>query len=531
MAKGYLALTLHAHLPFVRHPERESYLEEDWLFEAITETYLPLLTVFEGLKKDGVPFRLTLTMTPTLISMLADPLLQERYLRHLSGLSELAEKEIDRTSSSPALNELARMYHWRFSSAKRLFVDEYALDLVGAFGRFQREGSLEIITSAATHGYLPLLSVNERAVRAQVSVACDHYEKTFGCRPRGIWLPECGYQPGFENFLKDEGILFFFTDAHGVLHADPRPRHGVYAPLYTKNGVAAFGRDLESSRQVWSTKDGYPGDPAYRDFYRDIGFDLDLDYIRPYVQENGDRKMTGVKYHRITSGEADKEIYSPSEAIRRAAIHADDFVAKRMAAIDRAAPLLGRRPLIVSPYDAELFGHWWYEGPEFLNFVFRKVAQNDHAIEAITPLEYLRLYPVNQVASPSSSSWGHKGFSEVWLDESNDWIYRHLHKAADRMVGLADGDYDHSDLTRRALNQAARELLLAQSSDWAFIMKTDTMAPYARKRTADHLEYFGALYDQIVGGEVDESFLSGLEGRHNLFPNISYKVYQDRSPV
>jgi 1,4-alpha-glucan branching enzyme len=192
------------------------------------------------------------------------------------------------------------------------------------------------------------------------------------------------------------------------------------------------------------------------------------------------------------------------------------------------APIIGRRPIIVAPYDAELFGHWWYEGPEFLNFVFRKI-HREGSLEPITPFEYLRLYPVNQVAAVSASSWGHMGFSEVWLDESNDWIYRHLHKASDRMCELADGGYDTGALARRALNQAARELLLAQSSDWAFIMKTDTMAPYAQKRTKEHLMAFTRLYEEIVGETIDEAALADLESRDNLFPDLSYEVYQARA--
>ncbi|MBI5815246.1 MAG: DUF1957 domain-containing protein [Nitrospinae bacterium] len=530
-SKGLLALTLHAHLPFVRHPESDEFLEEDWLFEAIIETYIPLLSVFEGLKKDGVSFRLTMTLSPTLISMLKDELLQRRFLKRLDKLLELCEQEIERTTFSPEFNDLARMYHWRFSEGKKLFEDRYGLDLVNAFRAFQDDGSLEIITSAATHGYLPLLAVNESAVRAQIKVAADQYEQTFGRRARGIWLPECGYQPGFEKILKEEGILFFFTDAHGVLHADPRPRYGVYAPIYTKDGVAVFGRDVESSRQVWSARDGYPGDPVYRDFYRDIGFDLDYDYIKPYIQATGDRKMTGVKYHRITNrAGGQKEIYVQRDALARASEHAEDFVRRRLEQIDRLAALIDRPPLIVAPYDAELFGHWWYEGPEFLNFMLRKISAMTDRIETITPYDYLQVYSVNQVAAPAASSWGSKGYAEVWLDESNDWIYRHLHKAADRMVELAAKYLNgNGSLVERALNQAARELLLAQSSDWAFIMKTGTMSQYAVKRTKEHLLRFNRLYEEVTQENIDEAELAQMEKADNIFPDMNYRIYAEKA--
>ena len=529
MTKGYLTLVLHAHLPFVRHPESEEFLEEDWLFEAINETYIPLLTVFEGFKRDGIPFHLSMTLSPTLISMLKDPLLQERYLKRLDKLIELAGLEVERTSFDPKVNDMAKMYLWRFMEAKELFQNRYGGDLVNAFKLFQDDGSLEIITCAATHGYLPLLAVNEKAVRAQISTACRQYEKVFGRPARGIWLPECGYQAEFDSYLKEEGLVFFFTDAHGVLHAEPRPRYGVFAPIYTKNGLAVFGRDVESSRQVWSATEGYPGDPVYRDFYRDIGFDLELDYIKPFIQPNGLRKMIGVKYYRITSRDApDKEVYSLSDALRRASEHADDFIRRRLDQIGRLEGLIDRPPLIVAPYDAELFGHWWFEGPEFLNFVIRKMSMLKDRIETITPNEYLKLYPVNQVAAPSASSWGHKGYSEVWLDESNDWIYRHLHKSADRMVNIATTFAGAQGTLERALNQAARELLLAQSSDWAFIMKTGAMSQYAEKRTKEHLLRFNHLYEQISKEAVDETYLAELEGKDNIFPDIDFRVYSEQ---
>ncbi|VAX22112.1 Glycogen branching enzyme, GH-57-type, archaeal [hydrothermal vent metagenome] len=525
MPKSYLCLVLHAHLPFVRHPEHEEFLEEDWLFEAIIETYLPLLSVFEGLERDQVRFRLTMSLTPTLIFMLNDPLLRERFLNRINKLVELSEKELHRTRLLPKDHDVALMYHWKLTKAREQYEERYQRDIVMGFARLMEQGYLEIIASAATHGFLPSLSVNPKAVKAQIKIGCDEYERAFGRRPRGIWLPECGYHPSVEESLKEEGILYFFVDAHGILHAGERPRYGVYAPVVTGHGIAAFGRDIASSRQVWSSKDGYPGDPVYRDFYRDIGFDLDLDYIRPYIQATGHRKMTGIKYHRITGPEDEKEIYIHHEALEKAARHAEDFITRRVDDAKKIAPLIDRPPLVVAPYDAELFGHWWYEGPEFLNFLFRKLGSNQGMIESVTPLDYLKLYPKNQVTRPSISSWGNRGFSDVWLSKENSWIYPHLHKAADRMTELAKKFYNADGACQRALNQAARELLLAQSSDWAFIMKTGTMVAYGRKRTKDHLSRFNRMYDDIKSGNVDKDFLKDLESKDNIFPDIDYRVY------
>ncbi len=524
MEKGYLSLVLHAHLPYVRHPEHERFLEEEWFYEAITETYIPLVKVFRALVRDGVDFRLTMSLTPTLLSMMTDPFLQNRYLKHLDRLIELAKREIDRNSGDPTFRPLSEMYCSLFSEAREIF-NSYDRDLTRAFRQFQDLGKLEIITCGATHGFLPLMQVCPQAVRAQIRVAADTHERILGRRPRGIWLPECGYYPGLDEFLKEEGIRFFIIDTHGILFGSPRPKYGVFAPVYCKSGVAAFGRDIESSKSVWSAEEGYPGDSVYREFYRDIGFDLDYDYVRPYLNGDGTRINTGIKYYRITGSTTNKEPYSPEAARRKAADHAGNFMFNREKQIEYLEGLMGRPPLVVSPYDAELYGHWWFEGPMWLEFLFRKIHHDQGTFKTITPLEYLERFPKNQVVTPSQSSWGYNGYAEVWLNGSNDWIYRHLQKASERMVEAAHRRPHASGTEARTLNQMARELLLAQSSDWAFIMKTGTHTQYAVKRTKDHLERFTRLWEQIGKNSVDTSYLESIESVDNLFPGVDYRVY------
>src|SRR2546427_270248 len=427
---GYLCLVLHCHLPYVRHPEHEHFLEENWLYEAITDTYIPLLRVLNGLVRDGVDFRLTATLSPPLISMLA----------------------------------------------------------------------------------------HRRTAMAQ-------YEEVYSRPPHGIWLPECGYYPGLDEVLRDVGLQFFFTESHGLLYADPRPRYGVHAPVFCPTGVAAFARDLDSSKQVWSAEEGYPGDPAYRDYYRDIGWDLDYDYIKPYIHVDGKRINTGIKYFRITGKTDQKQVYDRAWALERAADHAGNFMFNRERQVEWLAPVMDRPPIVVAPYDAELFGHWWFEGPEWLDFLFRKLHFDQQTVKPITPAEYLERHDVNQVCTPCGSSWGGKGYPEVWRNAGHEWIYRHLHTAARRMEELTRAFPQAEGLTRRALTQAGRELLLAQSSDWAFIMKTGTMVEYAVKRTKEHLTRFTSLYEQLRSGRVDAGFLKDLEEKDNLFPALDYRNF------
>ncbi|MFZ5626252.1 MAG: glycoside hydrolase family 57 protein [Bacillota bacterium] len=531
MPKGYLALVLHAHLPYVRHPEDPDALEERWLFEGITETYIPLLAKFEKLVEDGVDFRLTMSFSPTLTSMLLDPLLQERYYVYLSKLRELIYKELDRTYGDPRFHRLAQMYHYLVNQCFYYFFEKYAGNLLTGYRRLQEAGRLELITCGATHAYFPLNGLSRQAVRAQVALAVENHWRVFGSQPQGMWLPECAYHPGDDEFLAEFGIRYFFLDTHGVLFASTRPRYGVYAPIVTPAGVAAFGRDVESSKQVWSADEGYPGDFDYREFYRDIGYDLDYDYIKDYLHPSGIRLHTGIKYYRITGKKSEwKEPYVPEWATEKAAIHAGNFMFNRERQVEYLASLMDRKPIVVAPYDAELFGHWWFEGPQFLDFLLRKIHYDSKILKTATPSDYLAEYPRNQVTEPCISSWGHKGYHEVWLEGSNDWIYRHLHKAAERMTELARRFTNPTAEQERALNQAARELLLAQASDWAFIMKTGTMVNYAIRRTKNHIHNFTRLYEQLLQNQLDLHWLQELETTNNLFPWLNYRIYAWEAP-
>ncbi len=527
MEKGYLAIILHAHLPFVRHPEHVDSLEENWLYEAITETYIPLLFVLDGCVEDGVDFRLTLSLSPTLAAMLADPLLQSRYVKRLEGLIELADKEIKRTRSQPEFNVLALMYNKRLLQVREAFVERYDQDLLQAFKGLQELGKVEIIATAATHGYLPLLSVNTSAVRGQIKIGIEHYQKVFDRRPKGFWLPECGYYPGVDELLGQCGISHTVLETHGITRAESRPKYGVYAPIYCPSGVAAFGRDPESSKQVWSATEGYPGDYDYREFYRDIAYDLDIDYVKPHIHQDGIRVDTGFKYFRITGKGDHKEVYVPQLGEAKAELHAGNFMFNREKQIQYLATVMDRKPIVVAPYDAELFGHWWFEGPRWLDYLIRKIDLEQETIRLITLSEYLETYPINQASTPCASSWGHNGYNETWLNGKNDWIYRHLHQRALFMERLATNHPRAEGLALRALRQAARELLLAEASDWAFMINTGAMAEYGTRRTETHLLRFTRLMKEIEGEDIDEDWLSMVESQNNIFPWVDYRAFCD----
>lgn len=539
--KGYVSFILHAHLPFIHHPESENYLEEQWLFEAISETYLPLLTNFKKLEAEKVDFRITMSITPPLLNMLDNKLLQERYIKYLHTHIELAEKEIVRTKDNKQENELAKYYLDRYSNDLYLFEKVYNRNIIEGFKYFQDKGLLEIITCGATHGYFPILYVNEKTIRAQIAVGVQTYEKYFGRKPRGIWLPECGYVPESDKYLKEFGIEYIITESHGILYADPTPIYGTFAPIVSPEGVIAFGRDIESSRQVWSSINGYPGDFNYREFYRDIGYDAPYEYIKPYIACNGARVHTGIKYYRITGKDCPKDYYNLQWAKDSIEKQAGHFFDSRTSQIEQLSQLTNNPPIVVCPYDAELYGHWWYEGPDWLYTLFKKIYYDDCNFSLITPSEYIDKYPTMQVSSPCRSSWGANGYSEVWLNTTNDYVHKHLHVAGDKMVELAQKFANlnkenpetaklkkEKEIKIRALNQCARELLLAQSSDWLFIITNGTMVDYAKKRIKDHIGRFSRLYDGLMKDNIDKDyidFLKDIEEKDCIFPEIDYMIY------
>jgi len=539
MPAGYFSLILHAHLPFVRHPEYPEFLEEDWLYEAITEVYLPLIFIFQSLHEAGAKPRLAMNVSPPLCEMLADPLLQDRYTRHLENLIDLARKEEHRTRKEAAeFHDVAVMYVENLTASLGLWNDRYKRNLVSAFRELQDEGVVEIITCCATHGFLPLISTDQ-ARRAQIQIAAANYKKHFGRQPRGIWLAECAYEPGVDLLLKEAGIEYFVSDTHAILYGDPRPKYGVHAPVVTPNGVAVFARDVETSQQVWSAEIGYPGNAIYREFYRDIGWDAPLDYLKPHLHADGARRHLGLKYHRITGRgipQNKKEPYIPAMARDQAATDAAYFLGERIKqAGELRSTFDGHPPLVVSPYDAELYGHWWYEGPQFLDFFFRRAHFDQDEIECISPGDFLDTGMPIQVQQPTASSWGENGYYKVWINEKNSWMYPYQHDAERKMTALADEAKVQPsrfkvgpELADRILRQAARELLLAESSDWAFQIYQGTTVQYSTRRFESHIQRFNILVEMLEVDHLSDEqngLLSEIERRDNIFPEIDWRVY------
>ena len=512
VSHGALALVLHAHLPYVRGSEPNS-LEEDWFFQALIECYLPLLETLEAAAADPRQQpQLTMGTSPTLLSLLADSTLQQRFPAWLEArLGLLQEAPSDRREAAEHLDQTIRRHLANWQACEG--------DLIGRFAALQRRGVVDLLTCGATHGYLPLLREHPEAVRAQLRTAVREHHRLIGERPLGIWLPECAYYEGLDLWMRDAGLRYAVLDGHGLLHAKPRPRYGVYAPIVSRNGVAFFGRDSDATLPVWSAKDGYPGDPLYREFHRDLGWDLPPERVAAHGLP-GQRPL-GLKLHRVSDQSAPldaKQPYQPALAFERTRHHAQHFLQGRRRQLDHLQSSMSIEPLLVAPFDAELFGHWWFEGPRFLAELFRQGPTEGVQFSSLRSA--LSGTPNLQVCDPCPSSWGRGGFHDYWLNDTNAWIIPEWSKACEAMVDRCSRGVG-SELGLRLLHQAGRELLLAQSSDWSFILRSGTTTELAKERVRRHLNRFWQLMGAMAGDkDLPEGWLNAVEEEDALFPLI-----------
>ena len=512
-ATGQLALVLHAHLPYVRSSTPGS-LEEDWYFQAVQECYLPLLAVLEAAAADPTQRpRLTLGLSPTLLSLLSDRSLNQRFspwLEQRQQLLQSAPAELTTAAAALASQLEATQEQWQRCQGQ----------LVPRFARLQQQGVLDLITCGATHGYLPLLRQVPEAVRAQLLTAVREHERQLGERPLGIWLPECAYYEGLDQQLVAAGLRYSVLDGHGLLHALPRPRYGVFAPICSPAGVAFFGRDSNATLPVWSAREGYPGHGSYREFHRDLGWDLPEEQLQAAGIPS--RRPLGLKLHRVSAQgcplEA-KEAYVPAAAAAEINQDAEHYLQGRAAELAALAGSMQRPPLLVAPFDAELFGHWWFEGPQFLAALFAQAA--DHGVELVSLRQVLSGDQGLQVCRPSPSSWGQGGYHDYWLNDTNAWVVPEWQKASRAMVRRVNQGVA-SERHRDLLTQAGRELLLAQSSDWSFILRAGTTTELARERIHRHLDRFWRLLDAVNNNHaLPDAWLAAIRREDGLFPLLN----------
>lgn len=525
----YISLVLNAHVPFVRQPDYPCFFEERWLFDAILETYLPLITMFERLDAERVPFHLGLVVSPTLSHMLQDPLLIERFLDYLDQRIVFGLSEVDRTRSNGDLNRLARMYYDRAVEAKALFTGRYEYDLLKTLDFYQKKGKIELLTTAATYAFLPFYTSYPEDIQAQLEVAISSHRSLFGRLPQGFWLPEAGWHPALDEYLRSYNFTYTMVDTHGLLLGTPTPQKGTFSPVRSPSGLVIYGRDLHASRTILHPDTGYPADSVYRDFYRDVGYELDQDVIGAFLEPTGERTPTGYKYWAITHRNQQKDLYNPDLASERVRSHAKAFLADRLKSLEEAEKITGEKGISICAYNADLFGHRWFEGPQFLEALFREAAATEN-ISMVNPGTYASKLEKEalQKVMPEFSSWGLNGYAETWLDSSNDWMYPHILRAIERMIELAERFPNDGGLKERTLNQAAREVMLAQAADWASIQHVGFSSSFARSIEEECIQNFTTIYDSLGSNYISTEWLTQLERKHNIFPDINYRVFRKK---
>ncbi|MDE3192433.1 MAG: glycoside hydrolase family 57 protein, partial [Chloroflexota bacterium] len=531
------AFVLHSHLPYARGAGRWPHGEE-WIHEAVLGTYLPLLVALHDLRAADVHFRLTVGLTPILLEQLADRDVIDRSVRYIDDQIARAEKDrrAFRSEGRPHAAQLAATYVELYGRLGTSFVSRFDRDIPGAFADLARTGHVELLTSAATHGYLPLL--DGPTVHLQLATGRRSSRRILGSEPTGIWLPECAYRPGLELLLEEHGFTHFFSDAPLLASRAAAParmrrsptrreqdRSGagivgvadapiewsaadvdIFRPyLVAASDVAVVARHPSVSGQVWSAMHGYPGDPAYREFHRKD-------------------PRSGLRYWRVTDVTTDlsqKAEYEPERASARVRVHADHFVelVRRELAAERERS--GRDGLLTVTFDSELFGHWWFEGVEWLTEVLRRMSAGGP--ETTTVAERIAAQPPQLRVDVREGSWGKDNDDSTWLNGRTEWIWRDLAKIQARFVDACRAGSD-DPLRERALRQAARELLLASSSDWPFLVTTGQAADYASERFRAHaLRFYRAVDIARCGTAENEGEVAALESADNPFPDIDVR--------
>jgi 1,4-alpha-glucan branching enzyme len=498
-AKTKILLALHAHLPYIKIPDKRFPLQELWLFQALTESYIPLILCFRSLLEDKIDFKITFSISPTLLSMLSDEYYKQKYDDYLRTLMELLRRRLS-SSTGDQKKALYTLLN-RVQTISNFYI-EIKRDIINEIKILSQTGSVKLITTSATHAILPLFRFSDNIIRTQIETGIRSFKNAFGFKPDGFWLPEMGYFTGLDKLLSGIGVKYSFLEAHSVYLTDTRPSYGNYLPSITNSGLIIFPRELNLSNTIWSATTGYPGDNRYREFHFDYTFSLSDNELN---QLGIEKIPFGLKIYKITGKDKPKEYYDYEAAMQIVKIHSDDFINK----INERSSLIqkhtGKNPVFTLPFDAELFGHWWYEGPEFLKQVIHKISLSKE-IELISP-EEIDGSELEEV-EPAESSWGREGFFKSWTNPECAWIYPKLSQIDAKYNNICNNN-------TIASQRVMKEIMLASASDWTFFIANETSGDYARQRLEEHINAANKLLSGIEEGNPDEAFILK---RDKLYP-------------
>ncbi len=527
MSLGYFGLVLHGHIPYCKKSGTWPAGEE-WIFEAMLETYIPMLNVLRDLKNNGIKTAITINITPILAEQLADEYMKHRFGEYMENLISRAQNDIKRFESHPKRKSIAEFHLRNFEIVLDAFYHNYYRDLLGSFKWLQDENMIELITCGATHGFL-LLFERDSGIFSQIQLAVDTHKKYFNREPKGIWLPECAYRPkeykngtlreNIDYWVKNSGIEYFFVDSHGISGAElieAKNDVGLNTNFGFKleTGVSVFGRNKNTSRQVWDAKIGYPGDSFYREFHK-------KDH------------ESGLYYWRITdktTGKDRKELYDVDLALKKVDSHANQFVNLLTDELNTFSTQNNQKGIVISPYDFELYGHWWMEGINWLKKVFELIYNSDN-LEMITISDYVSKYnDIFSIIRMDESSWGQGGHFEVWKNKEHGWIWPYINASIKDFENVLENNHNPNNLEKRILKQMARELLLMEGSDWPFLLYTKQAKEYANQRFHNHHQGFNKLLwaakDFNDRNRLSLKDLEEMETIDTCFPDINIDYFK-----
>lgn len=565
MHSGNFVLILHTHLPWVLHHGTSPH-GVDWLNEAVAECYIPLLNVFNDLMQEGIRPGVSLDISPVLCEQLEHPDFKVEFIKYCDKMIAAAQKDReDFTNWGYDPHHIWLTQYWEdwFASRKDEYLNKYDSSIIKGLRDLQDKGAIEIMTCGATHGYMPLLGY-DKSVNLQVKAAVENYKKHFGRAPKGMWLPECAYRPsyewhtylpvepfhtkhlrtGVEQVLSSHGIEYFVTDEDLIQRVNPigvfidsdknnfvslnseKYRHdmgnfeknplrlyNISSSDKTEYGTAvAFSRHRDISMQVWSGEVGYPGEPDYLDFHKK--------HVNSWL-----------RYWRVTDNKADmmyKTLYHPDWTNDKSDKQAMHFIHHVENTSNFYNNMTGRLSTVCTPFDTELFGHWWFEGPKFIKAVLKGLHHSPY-VNSVTASEQIEAVKPKEVVALPEGSWGENNNHDVWSNDENKWTWELIYNDELRLSNIF-AKFPVAQLSKaqhRIALQALRELMLLHSSDWQFLIYTQSARDYAEQRLTYHHSDFNRLCDLLEKYATQDSiekedlkYIDETEKRNSIFPEL-----------
>lgn len=527
MASKNLVLLVVGHQGYIRHinDEKDYGLENDILFSSISQTYLPLVNMLHKLEQDGVNFKISLVLSPTLCELLADPVIQQQYIEWLGRRIELGEKELVRCKNDADILRNVKECLEQAKENLNDFTEKYSQNLIGEFSEFAKKGFVELVATCGTYAFLPHYGDIPEVLNAQIETGLYSHRHFFGNLPEGFWLPYMGYTSGIEKILHAYGVNYTFIDIHGFFFGKTLPKKGIFSPVRCAeqaNSLVYFTQDPDSPEDIGG-ENGFAANGIYRDQTKDIGFDLNLSDLDVFLTEEGEARIpTGYRYwSKKSSGD---NVYDSAAAFEQVKKDAKAFIDAKKEKLSKAAELLGEDVSLVCTIPAKMLGQDWAEGVMWLEQVIRQNSEMNLCGGANCLKDRFSL----QKFEPFPSSNTGDGFGENLLDGTNNWMIRYTRKMSERMIDISDRFLHDTGLKIRLLNLGAKELMLAQSGEWAKMLHDDFIPEYAEARFEESIKSFMIVYDSLGSNTVSTEWLTKLERKHTLFPWMNYRVFSPK---